>query len=301
MKELVTIILPVYNGEKYIEQMLNSIYLQDYRPIEVIISDDASKDKTVRIICTWLKNKCMNNIYFKVVKNKRNIGLSGNISKAAKYVHGKYLFLADQDDLWVVKKVSEQVEYLKENTDCEMCICDRSIIDEKNRIVCKSLMRYEHINFQKRGYKEVLNHGSEYPANTICLKTEHLNKLFPIPHQVCEHDTFIAIMAVHFGNIGFVRKPLTLYRIHDNNVSGNYALELEKNPLRLICVVMRIVKRTKKRNSVDPVVIKDELKKRFNEYTTDFSTSMYEKEIKSVYIASAKYLWRNFYRWKRFV
>ena len=74
MKELVTIILPVYNGEKYIEQMLNSIYLQDYRPIEVIISDDASKDKTVRIICTWLKNKCMNNIYFKVVKNKRNIG-----------------------------------------------------------------------------------------------------------------------------------------------------------------------------------------------------------------------------------
>lgn len=243
----------------------------------------------------------MNNIYFKVVKNKRNIGLSGNISKAAKYVHGKYLFLADQDDLWVVKKVSEQVEYLKENTDCEMCICDRSIIDEKNRIVCKSLMRYEHINFQKRGYKEVLNHGSEYPANTICLKTEHLNKLFPIPYQVCEHDTFIAIMAVHFGNIGFVRKPLTLYRIHDNNVSGNYALELEKNPLRLICVVMRIVKRTKKRNSVDPVVIKDELKKRFNEYTTDFSTSMYEKEIKSVYIASAKYLWRNFYRWKRFV
>lgn len=64
---------------------------------------------------------------------------------------------------------------------------------------------------------------------------------------------------------------------------------------------MRIVKRTKKRNSVDSVVIKDELKKRFNEYTTDFSTSMYEKEIKSVYIASAKYLWRNFYRWKRFV
>ncbi len=301
MKELVTIILPVFNGEKYIEQMLNSIYLQDYRPIEVIVSDDESKDKTVRIINTWIKKRYMNNISFKFIRNKKNIGLSGNISQVVKYVHGKYLFLADQDDLWESNKVSEQVNYLREHIDCEMCICDRSAIDERNRIVCKSLMRYEHINFQKRDYREVLTHGSQYPANAICLKTEHLNKIFPIPSQVCEHDTFIAIMAVHYGNIGYVRKPLTLYRIHDNNLSGNYVFEFNKNLLCLVFTIVKTLKRTNKRNTIDPIIIKEELKKRFNENTIEFSANMYEKQPKSLFIATIKYCWENSHRWKMFV
>ena len=57
MKELVTILLTTYNGQQYIQQMLDSIYLQDYRPIEVIIAYDASIDKTVSIIINWIKNK----------------------------------------------------------------------------------------------------------------------------------------------------------------------------------------------------------------------------------------------------
>lgn len=283
MKELVTILLTTYNGQQYIQQMLDSIYLQDYRPIEVIIADDASIDKTVSIIKNWIKNKTKEHISFKMVLNKRNKGLSANMSNAIKYVHGKYLFLADQDDLWAKNKVSVQIEYLKKNIDCEMCICDRSAINSRNEIICRSLMRYEKINFCKRSYKDVLRNGSEYPANSICLRTSHLDKIFPIPNQICEHDTFIVIMAVHYGKVGYVRKSLTLYRIHNNNLSGNYAVETNKSFFKLLKIIVKTMKRINQKNIIDPIIIKKELKKRFNEDNIQFSTNMYSGKKKSIF------------------
>ena len=50
MNDLVTILLPTYNGQEYVSQMLDSIYFQDYRPIELIICDDASTDDTVNVV-----------------------------------------------------------------------------------------------------------------------------------------------------------------------------------------------------------------------------------------------------------
>lgn len=301
MNELVTVLLPTYNGQQYIRQMLDSIYLQDYRPIEIIISDDASVDRTIPVINSWVKDKCSEDFLCKIVKNKRNMGLSGNISNAVKYIHGKYLFLADQDDLWKKNKISAQVDYLNKNIDCEMCICDRSAIDKNNKTICKSLMHYDNINFQKRDYKEVLNNGSEYPANSICLRTEHLDSIFPIPVKICEHDTFIAIMAAHYGKIGYVRTPLILYRIHDNNLSGNYAMETNKNLFKLGCITIKTLKRINKRNATDIAIIKEELKRRFDEEGTMFSMKLNSSEIKNIYIASLKYILDNMYKWKRFV
>lgn len=300
MKELATILLPTYNGQKYICQMVESIYQQDYRPIEVIITDDASTDKTLPVIKRWLKDKNTEDISFKVIKNADNIGLSGNLSRAAKHVHGSYLFLADQDDIWLNNKVSSQIEYLENHNECVMCVSDAAIINEKNEIVCKSSFKYINAFPAKRNYRKVLNSRILYAANCICLRTEHLDKIFPVPRRVCEHDTFITIMAAHFGDVGYLTKALTLYRIHENNLSGPYAMETNSNLFKAGYIIYKAMKRINWRETVDPIIIKKELEQRFGEKNVRFSKALYPGAIKNIYWQTIKYMIENRNRWKQF-
>ena len=300
MNDLVTILLPTYNGQKYIDQMLESIYIQDYRPIEVIISDDASTDKTVTIIKHWLEDKNTEDISFKVIKNTVNIGLSGNLSRAAKYVHGSYLFLADQDDIWCSNKVSAQIEYLESHKECVACISDAAIMNKRNEIVCRSYFKYINAYPVKRNYPKVLNNRILYAANCMCLRTEHLDKIFPIPASICEQDTFITIMAVHFGEIGYLTKALTLYRIHGNNLSGAYAMETNRNLIRAGYIIYKAFKRNNWRESVDPKIIKRELEQRFNETDVKFSRALYPGVTKNIYWQTIKHMIDNRKKWRLF-
>ncbi len=301
MEKLVTVLLPIYNGQRFITEMLNSIYSQDYRPLEIIITDDASTDKTSAMVCRWLKGKSRDDISFKYIRNEENRGLSGNISNAVRYIHGAYLFLADQDDVWKKNKISAQVGYLEKNDDCEMCVCDRSVINDKGKVVCESLMRYEHRTAQKRSYQDVLNRSICYSSNCLCLKTEHLDHIFPIPDKICEHDTFIAIMVAHYGKIGYIRKPLTMYRIHEDNLSGNYALETTPTLFKLFRVIIKNFRRINRREEIDPILIQEALKARFNEKNVQFSKALYPGRIEKLYFASFCYIWNNLDRWKRFI
>lgn len=300
MNELVTVILPVYNGERYVEQMLDSIYRQDYRPMEVIISDDASCDGTVAVIENWLKHVEQQDISFQLIRNRKNIGLSGNITRAAQYIHGKYLFLADQDDIWIRDKITAQIRYLEQNSDCVMCICDRSIIDKRNKVLCRSLFQYRHANIGKRNYNKVLNSAVQYSANCMCLRTEHLQNIFPIPKQICEHDTFIAIMAAHYGKIGYVKRPLTLYRIHDRNLSSQYALETNSNLLKAGYIISRNFRRRNRRECIDPIIIRRELNKRFHEDIVKWSPNLYSGKTEHIYLETVRYIFLNISKWKRF-
>lgn len=301
MSGLATILLPTYNGQKYIESMLDSIYCQDYRPIEVIISDDASMDRTRTVISQWVKNKKVENIFFQLIKNTNNMGLSANVSKAARYVHGKILFLADQDDIWKSDKVSMQIDYLEKNRDCVMCVCDRSVIDEKGVVLCNSLFRYNHANLQKRDYSKVMSSAIQYSANCICMRTDHLDRIFPIPSGICEHDTFIAIMAAHYGKIGYINKALTQYRIHKNNLSGQYVLETNNSIFASGRMIRKSVERRNRRECTDPPIIKKELQKRFDESVQNFSSCLYPGKVDNVYMETFQYLMRNWDKRKRFL
>lgn len=300
MKELVTILLPTYNGQKYIIQMLQSIFLQTYRPIEVIISDDASEDNTVLIIERYLSNNIASHIQFKLIKNIKNRGVSGNISKAVAYVHGKYLFLADQDDMWEKDKVSAQIEYLEKNQDCVMCICDRCVINKNNEIVCSSLFKYKCSDIRKRDYRKVLTSVKLYPANCMCLRTKYLKSIFPVPAQIYEHDTFIVIMAAHYGKIGYINKVLTLYRIHGGNLSRQYALETNRNLLKAAYVICKGYRRKNRKEVIDPVIVKRELKRRYSEEVSQWSKNIYPGKTKHVYLATIQYILKNIERWQKF-
>lgn len=260
--ELVSVIVPIFNGEKYIRQFLNSIYKQTYRPLKVILADDNSTDKSVKIIKEWKKKYEDNNFEVCIQINQKNVGLSKNISLASKKVEGEYICLADQDDIWEKDKVQQQVNYLRKNLDCFFCLCDRKVFMEKIGTVIQSEAQYYGHKFIKYDYKQVVIRRSQFAANCLMFRNNYLNKIFPIPKNVIEHDTFIVVIGTRFGKIGFLNQTLLQYRIHENNLSSSFACESSKNILECFKKNYNAIKREQKISTIDSQIIKKVLYKR---------------------------------------
>lgn len=94
---MVSIALCTYNGEKYIEEQLESLIHQTCQPDEIIICDDQSKDNTVNIAKSLLGSWPG---AWKVIINKKNLGYKKNFQKAISLCRGDIIFLSDQDDVW---------------------------------------------------------------------------------------------------------------------------------------------------------------------------------------------------------
>ena len=111
MSELVSIITPTYNAEKFITETLKSVQNQTYQNWEMILVDDASTDKTIKIIADFAEKDSRIKL-FKLEKNSGN-GFARNV--ALEKAVGKYIAYLDADDLWFPNKLEKQIEFLKEN------------------------------------------------------------------------------------------------------------------------------------------------------------------------------------------
>jgi glycosyltransferase involved in cell wall biosynthesis len=104
---LVSICIPVYNGDKYIDETIQCCIGQTYKNIEIIISDNCSTDKTVERI------KSYNDPRIKLYQNSSNIGLVGNYIKALSYASGKYMGFLGADDGMALNAVEKEVEIME--------------------------------------------------------------------------------------------------------------------------------------------------------------------------------------------
>lgn len=263
MDKWASIVLPVYNGGKYLKEFLASLENQTYRPLQIIIGDDCSSDNSLEICEIWKKEN--EKIDFKIilVKHKKNIGLSQNISKLVEYVKGDYIFLADQDDVWLKEKVERQVQYLESNPHCVICLCDRAIANERLEIIKKSNYAYLGYTIKTMDFKQVIRHRSAYAANCMAIRNNNINKIFNIPVNAVSHDTFITMMAASYGTIDFLYDALLLYRIHGKNISGNFQAQFSKNIVQCFLNYLRIEKRAYESAKYDDKIIQYEFKTRF--------------------------------------
>ena len=124
----ISIILPVYNVEKYVEKCLNSIKNQDYKNFEAIIVDDGSKDKSVEIIEAFIKKDDRFKLY-----HKENGGLSDARNFGMNFVTGKFVIFIDSDDYIENKMLTTLYENItKEKADVSICGIYNIYINKKN-------------------------------------------------------------------------------------------------------------------------------------------------------------------------
>src|SRR6478736_1009903 len=122
----VSVVMAVYNGEKYIKDQLNSILSQIDDSTEVIISDNGSIDNTLEIIKEFKDPR------IKLYQNEEYKGSAFNFEFGLKKASGNIIFLSDQDDVWLENKVTVVKEYLKRY---DLIITDCKIVDENLNVL----------------------------------------------------------------------------------------------------------------------------------------------------------------------
>ncbi|MDC7771444.1 glycosyltransferase [Priestia megaterium] len=114
-KPKVTVLMPVYNGEKYLAEAIESILNQTYQDYEFLIINDGSTDRSEAIINTYRDKR------IRLVNNNENIKLIATLNKGIELSRGKYIARMDCDDISHPTRLSEQVEYMEKNQDVVMC------------------------------------------------------------------------------------------------------------------------------------------------------------------------------------
>ena len=106
MNDLVSIIMPNYNCEKYVSKTIRSVLAQTYTNWELLFVDDCSTDKSIEIVESFQDSR------IKILKNEKNSGAAVSRNYALREAKGKWVAFLDSDDLWAPKKLEQQIKYM---------------------------------------------------------------------------------------------------------------------------------------------------------------------------------------------
>lgn len=112
---MISVVMPVYNGEKHLKEAIDSILNQTYTDFEVIILNDASTDRSEEIILSYDDQR------IRYVKNETNLQLVKTLNKGIELARGEYIARMDQDDISVVERFEKQLRFMEDNIDIDVC------------------------------------------------------------------------------------------------------------------------------------------------------------------------------------
>lgn len=203
----VSVCMATYNGEKYIDDQLQSILQQINKQDEVIISDDGSTDNTINII------KRIDDKRIKLIFNKGKRGYTPNFENALKQSTGDIIFLSDQDDIWLSGKYNTVIENLK----------------TFDLVVTNSKVTDEFLNVTNSSFFSIYNSGPGILKNITCstyygccmaFNRKVLNFAMPFPeYKDSGIDLWIGIVGEIVGKVKFIDEPYLLWRRSDNTVT----------------------------------------------------------------------------------
>lgn len=209
---LVSVAIATYNGERYLQQQLDSIYWQTYKNVEVVVTDDCSQDNTVQILERYRKK-----FGLKYFVNDVNLGYARNFERAASLCSGDYIAFCDQDDIFLPDKIETLVREIGEYS---LIYSDATLIDGDGTEFAQSYMRY--VNFPMltgKPFKELV-FGCFIRGFQMLFTRDLLRAALPMPDRVT-HDDWFTILAAKRGGLRYLDRPLVQYRQHGRNVTGS--------------------------------------------------------------------------------
>ncbi len=216
-KPTISIIMPVYNGQKYIEESIDSIIGQTFSDFELIIIDDSSTDDSKKIALDYVAKDQR----IKVIENTYDKGLYGALNSGLDACTGEYIARADADDINRPYRLKTQISFLKEN----------KTID----IVGGGYQLFGNGTYQKIFHpSKSLRLAWKFLTNTyfchpsVMFRKSVLATVPRYPNVVCEDFAFFSkIIQTHKGHN--IRKILIDYRQHDSNYSNTQSENIQKS------------------------------------------------------------------------
>lgn len=207
---LVSIVVATYNGEKYLEQQLESLIHQTYPNLEIVVTDDRSTDGTPAILQSYAERYP----HFRYVINDTNLGFIKNFEKACTLAKGEYISLCDQDDVWDLDKTSLLINAIGSHM---LVFCDSLFVDENLR----SLGRRHSDVKQFRSFDNCLYFAQDdcVCGHATVFRRELLEHALPFPPKT-PHDQWLPFVATFHGTLLCYDKALVQWRQHSKNVTG---------------------------------------------------------------------------------
>jgi glycosyltransferase involved in cell wall biosynthesis len=213
----VTILMCTYNGEKYIEDQLDSFQCQTYKNWSLIVSDDGSVDKTLKILNQYQKKWGIKKI--QIIKGPQK-GFSENFISLIKNkkIQGEYFFLSDQDDIWMPKKIENYVSVFNKVNNKKPILIGGSSLYVNSDL---ALIGESHDFTHKPTFSNALVQ-SMFGGNTIAFDRNFKFQVEDIIlNNISSYDWFLYILNTFTGgNTFFLQEANIFYRQHSNSLVG---------------------------------------------------------------------------------
>jgi len=217
---MVSILVPLYNHEKYIVECLNSLINQTYKNIEIIITNDGSTDSSDLLVKEWIKiNNTKIDIYY---NTQENCGIVKTLNKMINMSNGKYIALCASDDALTPQSISLRVDYLNNNKNKLAVIGDAEVIGTNSEFINKSAMKslyYANYNRLKTNIIDELVINWSVVGPTFLAKKKLYMKigLYDDTLKVEDREFYLRLLAKDY--LGFLPYSIAKYRIHTQNIS----------------------------------------------------------------------------------
>jgi len=224
MIEEITVLMSVYNGEKYLREALDSVLNQTFKNFEFLIINDGSTDKTERIL------KSYNDPRIKIVNNKKNIGLTKSLNKGLKLAKGKYVARMDADDISLPERLKIQLKFMEENGKFGLVGSWATLIDKKGvPLEVWQTNYYPEDIFYMLNFRNCLTHSSTMFRKDLVLDLGGYNEKI-LRSQ--DYDLWQRLSKK--GKIYLIKKCLIKLRRTPFNISSKFNNEQQETVFKIV-------------------------------------------------------------------
>jgi glycosyltransferase involved in cell wall biosynthesis len=210
MNPMISIVMSVYNNEKYLKESIESILQQSYSDFEFIITNDASFDKSFEI----LQQYALKDERIILINNLANIGLTKSLNNMLEKATGKYIARMDGDDIAVVDRLEKQVNVMEVHPEVDLVFSDTFLIDQDGEKICKS--------WRPNSSEQILKYlslNNFIPHPTVMIKTSVL-KSYKYNENFKTGQDADLWERLHYNKIRFyyIKDVLLFYRLNPDSV-----------------------------------------------------------------------------------
>lgn len=215
MNHSVTIVIPVYNGEKFLDQTIESCIRQTYYNVNIIVIDDCSSDRSIDVASKYSD-------HVEIIINETNLGIVKTINKAIGRVTTDYFLLLGHDDILPPHHIEVMIDEFKHNNNLVGVHCNSIIIDSANREL--GLSKNDDLQIEKQ-VNNIFHLSLNNFINSCGMlhRTDIFNKIGGWDDKYKNYGEWLYyVKALDFGDIQYTTKTRSYYRKHETNITNSF-------------------------------------------------------------------------------
>ena len=209
MRPKVSIIMPVLNGERFIDEAIQSIADQTYKNVELVVVDDGSTDETFGRI-----QRFQDLLELQCVRHEKPLGIAVSVNDGIRHATGDMIAFLDHDDAWFPQFLETQVTHLAEHPDVGMVHCDFQTIDADGKIIEESVAASRRRRRPSGHVFSQLFMDSFIVANSVLIRHECFTRLGLFDESLRWGDYHMWLRIARHYKVDYIDKVLTKYRQH---------------------------------------------------------------------------------------